>query len=607
MAQSRTWCSNRLFGKVRNRSSFVLILGGLLLVLSACDGPLRDRLTYDELMGEPVNSGGPLENDLFLPSEDAGPAHHEFNGALVLHAAEMRTSPAEFTTRKVLDRDTRLFPGVSLSFFSQNGHLVPVDRNLILAGSLEPDGTFWDILVFPGRIWSEPGDRGWSRASFGFALANALEGETHNGVATFLFNEHEVSDVRYQIVSQGTPYYVVDFFDAWGQLDADFDDAPLEGVEEMAAAFSEEVSSRLPMAPLSDLEARFGVDVFRGFDGPMDPENIVALGLVLDGTLYYSPCRTEYGPLPYCDVTRFGVWSVTKTAMGSMSMLRLAEKYGPEIFEERLIDYLGVEPPHDGWDHVTFGDALNMATGIGEGTEKRDPNNPSDGYLERYEEWYDVATLREKVTAILSGSVHSWGPGQVFRYRDQDIFLLGAAMDGYLKLKEGPDATLWEFILEQIYRPIGVRFAPANLTMEPDGSIGVPQIAGGYYPTMEDLARIAMLIQNGGAHQGRQILHPDKLAEMMYQTPIRGLPSGPPQDGGAYHMAVWHRLFEVVPGCEVELSYMSGWGGHKILMLPNGLTAIRIAHAVAGDEASGDPTGMARVAHRIRSLCPDEE
>jgi CubicO group peptidase (beta-lactamase class C family) len=580
-----------------------LILGTALVVLAGCHGSVRGQLTYDELMRGSSEFGGPLQNEVFLPSEDAGPAHHSFNGVLVLSPEEMNTSPAEFATRTVFDRDAKLFPGASLAFFSVNDHLVPVDRNLILVGSLAPGGTFWDILVYPGRIWSEPGDHGWSRASFGFALANALEGESHNGVATFLFNGSEVSDVRYQIVSQGTPYYVPDFFVAWGQLEADFDDTPVAGFETLVEAYTDEVNGRFPMAPLSDLEARFGAEVFEGFDGPINPKNIVVLGLVLDGTLYHSPCRTEYGDLPYCNVTRFGVWSTTKTAMGSMAMLRLAQIYGPEVFEERIIDYLDVEPPHDGWDNVTFGDALNMATGIGEGSEKTEPNNPSDGYKERYEEWYDVASLREKVTAILSGSVHSWGPGRVFRYRDQDLFLLGAAMDGFIKTKEGADASLWEFIKTEVFQPIGIRYAPANLTLETDGSAGVPQIAGGYYPTIEDLARIATLIQEGGAHQGRQILHPGKLAEMMYQTPVRGLQFGTPDAGGTYHMAVWHTGFETASGCRIELSYMSGWGGHKVLMLPNGLTAIRIAHADAGDAASGDPTGMARVADRIRPLC----
>ncbi|MEE9229297.1 MAG: serine hydrolase domain-containing protein [Acidobacteriota bacterium] len=578
---------------------------GLLLALGACGDPPRQALGFEALTRRPDSIRGPLPNVVFMPAADAGRARHAFEGALILSSAEMRTSPEKFTARTVLGRDTKLFPGVSLSFFTYEDHLVPVNRNLIRVGSLEPGGTFWDILVSPGQIWSEPDDEGWSRASFPFALANALEGESHNGVATFLFRDNEVSGVRYQIVTQTTPYYVADFFAAWGQLEARFEATPIENLETLKSEYEEELANRFPVATWSELEALVGPEMLEGFDGPINPENIILLGLIYNGTLYRTACRTPYGDLPYCDVSRFGIWSVTKTAAASVAMLRLAEKYGVEVFQLRILDYLDVDPPHDGWDEVTFGDALNMATGIGEGSETIDPNNPSDGYLVRYEEWYDVESAGEKITAILAGSNHPWGPGEVMRYRDQDIFLLGAAMDGFLKGQEGPDADLWEFIQREIYRPIGIQHAPANLTLEPDGSDGLPQIAGGYYPTLEDLARIARLIQNRGAHEGRQILHGGKLAEMMYQTPIRGLTfgsSGGPTHG-SYHMAVWHRAFVAGPDCRVELSYMSGWGGHKVLLLPNGLTALRIARADAGDQAAGDLSGMARAAHRLKPLC----
>ncbi len=94
-----------------------LILGTALVGLAGCHGSVRGQLTYDELMGESSESGGPLENEVFLPSEDAGPAHHSFNGLLVLSPEEMNTSPAEFITRTVFDRDAKLFPGASLAFF----------------------------------------------------------------------------------------------------------------------------------------------------------------------------------------------------------------------------------------------------------------------------------------------------------------------------------------------------------------------------------------------------------------------------------------------------------------------------------------------------------
>jgi hypothetical protein len=45
-------------------------------------------------------------------------------------------------------------------------------------------------------------------------------------------------------------------------------------------------------------------------------------------------------------------------------MMRLAEKYGPEVFDLKIKDYVELNATHNGWDKVTFADALNMATGI---------------------------------------------------------------------------------------------------------------------------------------------------------------------------------------------------------------------------------------------------
>ena len=138
---------------------------------------------------------------------------------------------------------------------------------------------------------------------------------------------------------------------------------------------------------------------------------MIALAVVRDGVLYRAPCFTPYGDLPYCDEQRFGVWSVTKTAVAAVGMLALAQKYSPEVFDLPVLEYVAAQPPHDGWDGVTIGDALNMATGLGEGSEVTEPNNSGDGYLVRYE-WYDEESAGEKVVAVLDATEHPWGPGR---------------------------------------------------------------------------------------------------------------------------------------------------------------------------------------------------
>ncbi len=116
----------------------------------------------------------------------------------------------------MLGRDSKLFPGVALSFFTDKGDLVPFTQDVIRYGSAGSGHSFWDMIVQPGRVWSEPVDGDCSRSAFPFALVNSLEGETHNGLATFLYKPGRISNLRFQIVQQTAPFYVKDYFTASG-------------------------------------------------------------------------------------------------------------------------------------------------------------------------------------------------------------------------------------------------------------------------------------------------------------------------------------------------------------------------------------------------------
>ena len=76
---------------------------------------------------------------------------------------------------------------------------------------------------------------------------------------------------------------------------------------------------------------------------------------------------------------RHGVFSVTKSLGAAVALLRLAQKYGDAVLDEKLVDYLPPgSQPHPGWDGVTFADALDMATGIGDEGRARDGSTSAD-------------------------------------------------------------------------------------------------------------------------------------------------------------------------------------------------------------------------------------
>jgi CubicO group peptidase (beta-lactamase class C family) len=185
---------------------------------------------------------------------------------------------------------------------------------------------------------------------------------------------------------------------------------------------------------------------------------------------------------------------------------------------------------------------------------------------------------------------YPWEPGTVMRYRDQDFYLLGAAIDGFLKSVRGPEADVWEMLKAEVFKPIGILHAPAVRTREAGGRDGLVWFNAGYYPTLDDLAKIAMLYQALGAQGGHQILHRQLTAgllaarEAIQKNGDSPVTLRPPESGDAgtelYKMGFHFRPY--VGSGTHQLRYlpmMSGSGENEIILYPNGLISIVMAKA----------------------------
>jgi pimeloyl-ACP methyl ester carboxylesterase len=317
----------------------------LILLITMADGSgvalagSRDRLTVEEMFGK--LGEGPVGNHYFLPMGDVAEARHELSARLVIPETER----FEFGQ----------FPTVTVEVFTSNGRLIPVTRDILN----DVRGVkLLNTIFSPGRVWSEPGDAGYSRASFPFTLTGLFSNRAHNGIASFLYDDTTVSTMVFQIVQETS---VGRKFDAWGAIPVSLDRGEVENRDRLAAEFADELEKRLPVRPMAALAHDFGKTGREVLARWPKSENESVSGLVLDGTIYVTECKTRHGPYPYCDEMRHGVQSVTKSLGGLFAMLRLARKYGDQVFDLRIKDYLTVTAPHDGWDDVTFADALNMA------------------------------------------------------------------------------------------------------------------------------------------------------------------------------------------------------------------------------------------------------
>ncbi len=545
-----------------------------------------------------------IPNSEFLPSADAQDAHSPFAGTITLVETEMKTEPAKFKSDNVLGKNPAIFPAAVLSFVTHDGDLVPATQDVLRYGST-PDGkSYWDIIVQAGKVWSEPDDAGWSRASFPFSLMHSVEGETHNGVAMFLYKDGAISDLRFQIVTQTAPFYIEDYFTAAGSADAALSSDKIANEAEIKATYAQSIADAEKLGTWADLEAKVGEENVAAFDTDISADKIVADGIGIGGTFYLKSCPTVAGELPYCDRQRFGVWSVTKSAGNAVAMLRLAEKFGPGVFDEKVVDYITEAKSIPGWEKTTFGDLLNMASGMGYGSTDAKPYKIGEPYPDAYYNWYEASSIDTKVAALLAGAKpYPWGSGKVARYRDEDMFLLGEAMTRYLNKKGERYATIWDMVAEEVYKPIGIHYSPINKTMEADSKNDQPLMAYGYYPTISDLVKIAKLYQNAGKFGDKQILNAEILTRIAPAEKPVGLHTGKHQRP-FYQNSFWRGHMVSSNGCSFYYPTMTGFGGVFVPLFPNDVFAIRVAKDGEDDAGSNRMDSLEVTADNVSNLCP---
>jgi len=182
--------------------ALAVFINSSAIVHCATSDDSRNKLDYEAMMSVTTTDTTPLLNFNFMPIGPVNSARHEFSGSISIPESAMKTIPEKIEPAMIKGRHTDLFPGVEIEFFSYKNYLVPVVRSLI-----EPEGSqsYWHIMVNPGRVWSEVSDHGYSRASFPFVLTNRFESETYNGLATFLYNNSDVSYLRLVVCERELP------------------------------------------------------------------------------------------------------------------------------------------------------------------------------------------------------------------------------------------------------------------------------------------------------------------------------------------------------------------------------------------------------------------
>ena len=540
----------------------------------------RDKLTAQELMGGALP--GLVHNDYFMPVGEVLPAAHHLSGIIQFETARMATSHPDVSG---WGSGHQWFPSFSLPVIGQGDQLIPLERGIIYSGDERP--SFWNIIVSPGRVWSEAADGGTSRASFPFVLTDNYIGQARNGLATFVFDANGMSQVAVQISQETAPIDIYTTADFTGMIPALYTPQAFPEADRDVLEFTAELASRPAICAWEELP--YGTFTQGFFKGGLPNETVSSAAILMDGQLFFQAAETRTGHYPYPVDMRHGVFSVTKSLGMGLAMFWAAERYGESLFNELITDHVPTLSEHPGWQGVTFENVLDMATGTSGG----DSGNNIVPFI-------DARSALEKLAAIRALPDASPQPGQAFNYASTNTFVLSYALNEYVKSREGPEADYWEMVREEVLRPLGIPHLPLVRTREAGERIGVPVMGWGAYPTVCEAARIGQLLHDEGAFQGVQLLSRNKVREALYRTSRPGLSAGMSFGHQEYYLhSMW--MTEIsLPGCPVSAASMRGHGGNHVIVLPSGAIAVRF-----GDQNLYDVAPMVAVAEFYKNSCQE--
>lgn len=192
------------------------------------------------------------------------------------------------------------------------------------------------------------------------------------------------------------------------------------------------------------------------------------------------------------------------------------------------------------------------------GEEQAERGNPIGPYIL-------ARSAAQKIAAIHALPDAPAAPGTEFAYYSTHSFVLSQAMNNYVRAREGPQADYWTLVQQDVLTPIGVPLLPVSRSIESDGSLGIPVMGWGGYPEVDAAARVAQLLQDDGAHGGRQLLSRTKTREAMRRAGHPGYATG--NSAERYLHSVWTVRTDT-GACTIDVPLMSGHGGNHVLPRP---------------------------------------
>ncbi len=497
----------------------------------------------------------PLDYSEFARPEGERPTNQLVDGHLILKGGQVASGfevlhDPDGIAGNASSRVRRL-PTMAIWLVQSGDAIVPVVRGII-----KSPHPYFDVVFSPGAVWQDDSD--YSRISLPFAFMEKNANCIHNGVLTArISGSGQLSKVLLQVASETCGYFK---FNMWGSYDAAWQGGSPAGADAVREAYEAEVANRMPVAPLLSLE---GTDaaVFAQAD-TIDPADMTAYGVVHDGMHYVGGCDTRVGAYPYCDSMVLPSYSLAKSLAGGFGLMRL-EKLYPGARNALMRRHV---PQCDtrAWHGVRFEHLADMATG-----NFVSPDAHVDEGSSGYQSFFLATTSAEKTGFSCSYFPRKRRLGDTWVYHTSDTYLLGVAMNGFLKSRRGVGADYYDDLVVPLWRALDL--GPVTKEIRRTARANPEPFSGyGMLFYRDDIARIATALASRDPRL-EDTLDAGLLNAAMQRDPAdRGLEAGSPTL--RYNNAFWGWNAMDTLGCtdDTWLPFFSGYGGITVVMLPGG-------------------------------------
>jgi hypothetical protein len=242
---------------------------------------------------------------------------------------------------------------------------------------------------------------------------------------------------------------------------------------------------------------------------------------------------------------------------------------------------------------VSFGHALDMATGRYESTEREVDENTMVA-----ERFFYASTHAEKIRIACTRFARREPPGRRWVYHTSDTYVLGRAMAEFWRARHGPGADFFaDVIVEGLWRPL--QLSPtAAVTRRTADAAAQPFTGWGLTLLRDDFAKLgAFAAIQGGRIDGESRVDPREFAAALQRRKDDpGLPAG--SADLRYNNGFWAWDATRAAECARPLwvPFMSGFGGLSVVLMPGVVYyyvsdgyEFRFARAVRAARAIVDP------------------